>query len=39
MDGQSLDGWTPDELLEGKTAQCIALGFGGFLSSTAKRIL
>lgn len=39
MDGQSLDGWTPDELLEGKTAQCIALGFWGFLSSTAKRIL
>lgn len=30
MDGQCLDGWTPDELLEGKTAQCVALGFWGF---------
>jgi len=27
MDGQYLDRQTPDELLEGITAQCIALGF------------
>lgn len=37
-DGQCLDGGTADELLEGKTAQCMALGFGGFLPSAAKRL-